>query len=86
MTGEPVNDRCYFCGGRLESKLATIPFVMNGSVVVVKQVPAQVCTQCGEAIMHSPIARNVDLLLKQAHQLKSEISVIAYTEPLAQAA
>ena len=60
MIGEPGNDRCYFCGGRLESKSATIPFVMNGSVVVVKKVPAEVCSQCGEAIMASPVARSVD--------------------------
>lgn len=86
MTGELENDRCYFCGGKLQSKRATIPFVMNSSVVVVKNVPAEVCTQCGEAIMSSPIARNVDLLLKQVYHLKSEVSVISYTESLAQAA
>jgi YgiT-type zinc finger domain-containing protein len=86
VTGESENDRCYFCGGKLESKRATIPFVMNGSVVVVKNVPAQMCTQCDEAIMTSPIARNVDVLLKQVYHLKSEVSVISYSEPLAQAA
>ena len=86
MTGELENDRCYFCGGKLQSKRATIPFVMNSSVVVVKNVPAEVCTQCGEAIMSSPIARNVDLLLTQVYHLKSEVSVISYTESLAQAA
>lgn len=86
MTGELENDRCYFCGGKLESKRATIPFVMNGSVIVIKNVPAEVCTQCSEAIMASPIARNVDVLLKQVYHLKSEVSVILYNEPLAQAA
>ncbi len=82
MTGELENDRCYFCGGKLESKLATIPFVMNGSVAVVKNVPAQVCKQCSEAIMSSPVAQNVELLLKQVYQLKSEVSVLSYSEPL----
>lgn len=86
MIGEPENDRCYFCGGKLESKRATIPFVMGGSVVVVKYVPAQVCIQCGEAIMDSPVARIVDSLLKQVHRLNSEVSVITYAESLPQAA
>ncbi len=86
MTGEPENDRCYFCGGRLEAKLATIPFVMNGSVVVIKNVPAQVCTQCSEAIMDSPVARRVDQLLKQVYNLHSEVSVIGYSEALVPAA
>jgi YgiT-type zinc finger domain-containing protein len=86
MTGELENDRCYFCGGRLESKSATIPFVMNGSVVVIKNVPAEVCTQCGEAIVSSPVARHVDVLLKQIYRLNSEVSVITYTESLPRAA
>ncbi len=82
MTGELENDRCYFCGGKLESKLATIPFVMDGSVAVVKNVPAQVCVQCSEAIMSSPVAQNVEILLKQIYRLKSEVSVLNYSEPL----
>ncbi|MCX7839076.1 MAG: type II toxin-antitoxin system MqsA family antitoxin [Anaerolineae bacterium] len=84
MIGELVNDRCYFCNGRLEHKLATIPFVKNDRVVVIKNVPAQVCMQCGEPIMSSPVARNVDTLLKQAYCLNSEISVLAYVELLGQ--
>jgi YgiT-type zinc finger domain-containing protein len=86
MIGEQENDRCYFCGGRLEDKSATIPFVMNGTVVVVKNVPAQVCNQCGEAIMSSPVARRVDTLLKQFYRLNSEVSVITYSESLPEAA
>jgi YgiT-type zinc finger domain-containing protein len=86
MTGELENDRCYFCGGKLEPRSATIPFVMNGSVVVVKSVPAEVCSQCGEAIMSSPVARRVDTLLKQVYRLNSEVSIIAYSDPMPEAA
>ncbi len=82
MTGELENDRCYFCGGKLESRPATIPFVMNGSVAVVKNVPAQVCLQCSEAIMSSPVAQNVESLLRQIYELKSEVSVLNYSEAL----
>lgn len=80
MVGEPENDRCYFCGGKLKAQRATIPFVMNGSVVVIKNVPALVCTQCGEAIMDSPIARRVDEMLKQIYQIGSEVSVLTYAD------
>ncbi len=86
MIGEPENDRCYFCGGRLESKTATIPFVIKETVVVIKNVPAEVCSQCNEAIMTSPIARQVDALLKQVYHLNSEVSVITFTDSLPQAA
>ena len=81
MTGKLENDRCYFCGGKLEPGLATIPFVVGSSVVIIKRVPAEVCVQCGEAIMNSEVAATVDKLLKQAHQFGFEVSIITYAEP-----
>ena len=79
MTGVPEeNDLCYFCGGKLEAGLATIPFVMNKSIVIVKQVPAEVCTQCGEPIMNSDVAAVVDRLLKQAQRSGFEVSIVTY--------
>jgi YgiT-type zinc finger domain-containing protein len=78
MTGVPENDRCYFCGGKLEPGSATIPFMLNSSVVIVKQVPAKVCTQCGEPIMSSEVAAVVDGYLKQAQRSGFEVSIITY--------
>lgn len=86
MTGEPESDRCYFCGGRLTSKLATLPFVVNSSVIVIKDVPAEVCTQCHEAVLTSEVAEVVDRLLKQVERTGFEVSIIRYehlaTEPV----
>lgn len=80
MTGEPEDNRCYFCGGRLAHGLATIPFVARSSVVIVKCVPAEVCTQCGEPIVSSQVAAVVDTLLKQAHRSGFEVSIVTYDE------
>ncbi len=82
MTGEhekDQGDRCYFCGGPLVMDLATIPFVVNGSVVVVKDVPAAVCTQCGEAIVTSEVAEILNRLLKQVEGVGFEVSVVPYS-------
>ena len=81
MTGVQENERCYFCGGRLTPDLATIPFVVGKRVVVVKEVPAYVCSQCGEAIMDSEVAGVVDQLLKRAWQSGFEVSIITYKQP-----
>jgi len=85
MTGVPESDRCYFCGGRLRLGVTTIPFVFGSNVVVVKEVPAEVCTQCGEPVMSSQVAREVDSLLKQLVRPNLEVSVVTY-EQLAPAA
>jgi len=80
MIGEPGNERCYFCGGKLKFELATIPFVVDSSVIIVKKVPAEVCVQCGETIMSSEVAANLDGLLKQSYQLGFEVSILTYEE------
>lgn len=80
MIGEPGNDRCYFCGGRLAPERTTLPFVVGSGVVIIKQVPAQVCTQCGEAITDSEVAAVLDTLLKQAQRSGFELSILTYEQ------
>ena len=81
MTGEQENDRCYFCGGKLESRITLLPFVVKDNVVIVKNIPADVCSQCGEAVMSSNVAKKVDHLLKQAQHSGFEMSIVAYPLP-----
>lgn len=82
MTGEPESNRCYFCGGKVKAGLATLPFVFGSRVVIVKQVPAEVCGQCGEPMITGEAAAIVDGLLKQARRSGFELSLLTY-EPLA---
>ena len=81
MTGVLESNRCYFCGGKLEYRVTTIPFVVGPNIVVVKNVPAHVCTQCSEPIMGSEVANTVDRLLKQAHRSGFELSIVTYAHP-----
>lgn len=39
---------CYLCKGKLEARLITVPRQRNGKLVIIEDVPAEVCTQCGE--------------------------------------
>jgi len=80
MIGEPENDRCYFCGGTLMPGLTTLPFVIATKIVVIKGVPAEVCTQCHEAIMASEVAGVVDQLLKQVQRTGFEVSIVPYEQ------
>ena len=86
MTGERGNDRCYFCGGRLEASVTMLPFVVGNNIVIIKQIPAEVCTQCGEAVMNNDVAKRVDGILKQAHKSGFEVSIVTYRQPATVAA
>ena len=41
-------DRCYFCKGRVERKAVRHVQQWGEKVFIFKNVPAEVCTQCGE--------------------------------------
>lgn len=82
MTGERErNDgRCPLCGGRLLPKQrATIPFVLENTVAVIKDVPAEVCASCHESYMTGEVTDRVTALLRQLRSLQMEVSVISYS-------
>jgi len=79
MTGrhESVR-RCPFCGGRLRDGQATVPFVLGDSIVVVKDVPAEICASCHEPLMTGKVTDRLTSVLRQLRSAGSEISVVAY--------
>lgn len=85
MTGRPEDSgRCPVCGGRLiPDQEATIPFTLGKVVVVVKDVPAEVCTNCGEPYLTGSVTDRILVLLKRFAQLPVEVTVTSYTELLA---
>ena len=81
--GESTSKRCPTCGGYLEQGLANIPFIFDGTVIVIKQVPAEICSDCHEPFMAGYATDEVMSLLNQLRKLPSEVSVVNYPAPLA---
>jgi YgiT-type zinc finger domain-containing protein len=80
MTGKPErNNRCPLCGGHMEHGRATIPFVLPDLVVVVKDVPAEICSSCHEPYTVGKVTDRITYLLSQARSLHTEVSVIHYS-------
>jgi YgiT-type zinc finger domain-containing protein len=84
MIGKPQNSVCPLCGGHLRPDTATIPFILsNNTVVVIKNMPAEVCDTCHEPFVTGRVTDQVSTLLRQLKSLRSEVSVVTYSEPLA---
>lgn len=45
--------KCVFCGGKVEKKRVTFSYEEDNKYLFVENVPAEVCTKCGEKI-YSP--------------------------------
>lgn len=52
---------CYFCGkGLLEDKRVTVDFRWGDRLIVIEEVPAKVCTECGERYYSAAISRELE--------------------------
>jgi len=81
MTGERArNSRCPLCGGRLRPGVATIPFVLPDTVVLIKDVPAEICLSCHEPYMVGKVTDRITSLLNQLRAFRAEVSIVSYSD------
>ena len=66
-----IPDHCNFCKGKLQEGKTEFLAHAAGEVIVIKDVPAYVCDQCGEAYYTAEISRKIDGVMQSAHQKKT---------------
>jgi len=65
-TGTP--DRCSFCKGTLKKGKTEFTIKSGNSIVSVKNVPAFICENCGEAYYKPDISRRIDKVMADFHK------------------
>lgn len=71
-------ERYLFCKGKLENKLTTFMLDLDGCILIVKNVPSQVCTQCGEVSYSTEVVTQLTRIADKVRESMSEITVINY--------
>ena len=56
-------DRCYFCKGKVEGKVIRHVHQWGEKVFIFKNVPAEVCTQCGETYFGPEALEEMDRIV-----------------------
>jgi len=56
---------CFFCKGKTKIKNINIDFRWGDKLFVVKNVPVEVCAQCGERYYSAEISKKLDALVKE---------------------
>ena len=75
---------CLMCKGDLEDKKTTYMVELNNCIIIIKNVPSQVCKQCGEVSYSNEVAQKLERLVNSVRNAITEITVINYTEKVAQ--
>ena len=74
---------CFMCKGKLEKKLVNYFLDLQHMMIIVKDVPANVCTQCGERFFDDEVMENLENIVNKLKQLSTEMSIVNYSEKVA---
>ncbi len=73
---------CHICNSsNFTEKLVKETFEVEGKLVLVENIPAQVCSRCGEITFSSETAENIRLMLhnNQKPDKSIQVDVFAFT-------
>lgn len=72
--------KCIVCKhGETEPGQVTISVERHGAVVVVRDVPADVCATCGEEYLSLPVLKELEAAVEQARGAGVDVAVRHYT-------
>ena len=67
--------RCFLCGGSKKAGRTTFTVDLGFGVVVVRDVPASVCSQCGADWVEDSIASKLEEIVNDARQKRHIVEV-----------
>lgn len=74
---------CFMCKGTLENKRTNFIADMETCIIIVKDVPSQVCTQCGEVSYSNEVAEHLEKIVNKMKDAMTEIAVVHYSDKVA---
>ncbi len=74
---------CFYCKGSIENKLTNFIADLGSTIIIVKDVPSEVCTQCGEVSFSDKVAKRLEQIIEEMKKQNLEIAVTKYIEKAA---
>lgn len=71
--------KCVFCGGKLEKRNVAFHYEENNNYFFVEDVPAEVCTSCGEKTYSPEVTDKVLKYVTEEHKPKKTIEVPVFS-------
>jgi len=71
------DSRCPLCGGKKRTGTTTYSVDLGFGVVVVRNVPAMVCEQCGEEWIGAETAKKLEGLTDEARRKGQQVAIVA---------
>ena len=75
--------KCFMCKGETEKKLVNYLVDIDNTIIIIKEVPANVCKQCGERYFDNDVMKNLEKIIDEVKRVSIEISIVNYNEKTA---
>lgn len=75
--------QCPLCGGEKHLGTTTFAVDLKTGVVVVRDVPAFVCTKCGDAWIDDPVAEKLEGIVADARRKHAVVEVTQWQQAAA---
>ena len=71
---------CPLCGGEKQPGTTTFAVDLKFGVVVVREVPAFVCTKCGDAWIDDPVAAKLEGFVAEARRKHTMVEIMQWKQ------
>lgn len=69
---------CFYCRGDMKPGTTTHVVNHQGCIIVIKNVPCEECSQCGEVEYSDEVMKHLEYIVNNVKKLMQEVSVIDY--------
>lgn len=74
---------CILCKSNMINGKVNHIVDLDGHIIIIKDVPANICRQCGEYFIENNIALKLEKIVEEVMKNKAEIFVVNYSEMVA---
>ena len=71
-------DGCPLCGGRKRQGVTTFTAELGFGVVVIREVSATICSQCGADWISDDVAQQIEMLVDDARKKRLLVEVLSF--------
>lgn len=75
---------CFFCKGKITAGTTTHVVNLENCIIIIKNVPCEKCTQCGEEYYSAEVAERLEQIVKTVqNSIMSEVAIVDYAQQAA---
>lgn len=74
---------CFLCKGELEKKNTTFMVDLGNCIVIVKNVPSEVCRQCRETYYDDSVMGQLEKIVNSVRDAITEVAIVNYSGKVA---